>query len=465
MKTIKRKILTPFLVLILLIPLITLLIFNAAMRIYIGSRARAELKKTVQTMETLIKREFAENIVNMDEQSMGRAYLNINSALKASKLASNTELLYFNRNNQLVYPKKLTDTFLDDKLTSKLSEIMKSSEKNQIYTLSISGKRYIAVGYSLLKAAPQRSPYIIFVSSLNEADGFIRVIDLILLCIMSLEIIISIFIANNISNRISTPVKELLNVTDNIGKGEVVFNKPNTDIYEISQLGDSINNMAARLSAYDKAQKVFLQNASHELRTPLMSIQGYAEGIENGVLTDTKKAAGIINSESKRLNTLVEELLTLSRIENQTLNIEIERINLCDILKEYVQRLEGLALKEHKQILLNLSQNPVYIMADDTLLSQTVLNVASNCIRHGKKEITISLSAINSVAVMSIKDDGPGISEEDLPHIFERFYKGKAGNFGLGLAIAKSAIEFMNGSIKAQNTINGAEFIISLPMC
>lgn len=463
MKTIKKKMLTPFLVLIIVIPLVTLLIFNVTMRIYTGVHTRAELKNTVQTMETMIKRELAENAASLDDKSVSKSYLNINTALKASKLASSTEVIYFNRNGQLLYPKNTGNTFLNDKLISMISETMKNSKTNQTYSMNIGMKRYIAVGYKLVKSAPLRSPYIVFVSSLNEADGLIGIIDLILFSIMFLGIVISIFITNKVSNNISEPVRKLVGVTGSIGRGEAVVNQLNTDILEISQLEGSINDMASRLSANDKAQKAFLQNASHELRTPLMSIQGYAEGIESGVLEDTKKAARIIISESKRLNALVEELLTLSRIENQTIKIEMEKINLCDILKEYVSRLEGFALNKQKEIRLNLNSSPVYVMADDMLLTQVIMNVTSNCIRHGKREVTISLTAAVNTAVISIKDDGNGINESDLPHIFERFYKGKGGNFGLGLAIAKSAVEYMKGSIKAQNTPEGAEFIINLP--
>lgn len=464
MKTIKKKILTPFLVLIIVIPLVTLLIFNVATRIYTVSRAKADLKNTVKTMEGLIKTEIAKNAVNQDEKTAGSAYSNISTALKASKLSTDTEVIYFNRLGQVLFPKNTANTFLNDELISKVSETMKNVKANKVYSLRVGWKRYIVASYRLLKNAPLRSPYIVFVSSLNETNGLINVINLILLCIMALGILISVFIANIISNHISDPVRKLVNVTDNIGRGEIISVRQNTDILEIGQLSDSINKMSARLSAYDKSQKAFLQNASHELRTPLMSIQGYAEGIESGVLEDAKKAAGIISSESKRLNALVEELLTLSRIENETIKIEMEKINLCDILKEYVQRLNGLSLKEQKEIRLNLPDSPVFVSADDTLLYQVVMNVTSNCIRHGKKAVAITLSSNSSSAVISIRDDGNGISELDLPHIFERFYKGKGGNFGLGLAIAKSAIEHMKGSIKAQNTPNGAEFIISLPL-
>ncbi|NGX99710.1 MAG: HAMP domain-containing histidine kinase, partial [Candidatus Afipia apatlaquensis] len=280
MKTIKKKILTPFLVLIIVIPLVTLLIFNVAMRIYTVSRAKADLKNTIQTMEELIKKELRENAVNQDDILAGKAYSNISTALKASKLASTTEVLYFKWNGQLLYPKDTANTFLNNELISKISETMKNTKVNKVYSLRVGGKRYIAAGYRLVRRAPVRSPYIVFVSSLNEANGLIRIINLILLCIMALGIIIGVFIANIISNHISDPVRKLVNVTDNIGRGEVVFNGQNTDIQEIGQLSDSIKSMSVRLSAYDKSQKAFLQNASHELRTPLMSIQGYAEGIE-----------------------------------------------------------------------------------------------------------------------------------------------------------------------------------------
>lgn len=463
MKTIKKKILTPFLILIVIIPLATLLVFNAAIRIYTDIRAKSDLKNTVKTMETMIKKEIAENAADIYDQSSAKSYFNISNALKASKLAVNTEIIYFNKNGQLLHPKNTANTFLNNELIDKISGMMKNAKINKFYSFSIGFKRYIAVEYKLVKSTQMRSPYIVFVSSLNEADGFIRIVNLILLCITFLGIIIGIFIANIISNNISYPVNKLVSVTNNIGKGEIELNQQYTDITEINELSGSINDMAVRLSSYDKAQKTFLQNASHELRTPLMSIQGYAEGIESGVLDDTKKAASIINSESKRLNALVDELLTLSRIENQTIKVEIEKTNLCDILKEYVQRIEGFALKEQKEIRLNLCNSPIYAMVDDMLFFQVIMNVASNCIKHGKSMVAISLSIDNDVAVISVKDDGNGINENDLPHIFERFYKGKGGNFGLGLAIAKSAIECMNGSIKAQNTNSGAEFIINLP--
>ena len=201
---------------------------------------------------------------------------------------------------------------------------------------------------------------------------------------------------------------------------------------ELHELTQSMNDMSKRLTDLDKAQKLFLQNASHEIRTPLMSIQGYAEGISKGIFSDTTKSADIICEESKRLNQLVDELLTLSRIENNTDESEFYVLNLSDVMKEVVQKIEGYALREQKKINVMLPPDVIMIKANDALLSQAMINIISN---------------------------GDGIPVQDLPHIFDRFYKGKNGNFGLGLAIVKSAILSLKGSIRAYNE-NGAVFEI-----
>jgi signal transduction histidine kinase len=138
-------------------------------------------------------------------------------------------------------------------------------------------------------------------------------------------------------------------------------------------------------------------------------------------------------------------------------------LNLGDVLKEYGQRLGGLAAKLQKQLTLALPDAPVRVLADDTLLSQAVMNITSNCLRYAGHEANITLLQREGNAVIRISDDGDGVPEADLPHIFDRFYKGKGGNFGLGLAIAKSATEFMGGRVTAHNGAKGAVFELIFP--
>lgn len=223
--------------------------------------------------------------------------------------------------------------------------------------------------------------------------------------------------------------------------------------------------MSTRLKDYDETQKQFMQNASHELRTPLMSIQGYAEGIENDVFPDPKEAAQVIKKESLRLNKLVTELLTLSRIENHTYTHDLQIFNLSDLILDYLQRVNGLLMKSHLSLKTEFSEN-IFALLDEGLFSQTVINIISNAIRYAKNEIWIKtyLETIDGkeFSCVEISDDGEGIKSEELPHLFERFYKGSKGNFGLGLAISKSAMESMGGTLKAFNR-QGAVFLLQLP--
>lgn len=144
-----------------------------------------------------------------------------------------------------------------------------------------------------------------------------------------------------------------------------------------------------------------------------------------GVFPDTEKAAGIICKESKRLNNLVEELLTLSCIENKPYTSEMAKLNLSNMVKEYIQRVKGLALREKKEIITDIEDENVIVYADDKLLSQAIINVVSNCIRYANSAVIVKVFKSGSNAVIRIKDNGNGINEEDFPHIFERFYKGK----------------------------------------
>ncbi|MEI7885025.1 MAG: HAMP domain-containing sensor histidine kinase [Clostridia bacterium] len=448
MKSIKNSILTPFLAIIIIIPITTLLIFNIAMNIYVSNSAKQEIKNTIAAMNTIIKQEFLGNSFDFSNESViANAMFDISNAVKASKIAVNTDILLFNQQGKLIYPENYTNDLLLQKLATQ------NIISNKITTVKTDYGSYLVASKTL--AALQNAPIIIFVASLNSASGLILIINLILIVVMLLGISISIYIANVVSNNVSRATKTLCVITKNIGEEKFELLPLQTDILELNELTKSITQMGEKMQAQDKERKTFLQNASHALRTPLMSISGYAEGIENGVLTDVKKSAGIIKAEGKILNKLVDELLTLSRIESFSYEHELKILNLSDLLKDYKSSLDGIALKENKKITL-ISDEDIFILADESLLAQIVFNIAGNSLRYAKSELKIRLT--NKKLIIS--DDGDGIDEQDLPNIFERFYKGKQGNFGLGLAIAKSAVEFLGGNIKAYNHA-GAVFEIN----
>ena len=243
---------------------------------------------------------------------------------------------------------------------------------------------------------------------------------------------------------------------------------------EIGQLAEAFEDMASNIQEYDRNQKVFLQNASHELRTPLMCVRGYVEGIKDGVFTDTDSACTQILGQVDRMEKLVNDIVYLSKIETAEGMIEKEKCTLSDIVTESVSRVRGISLTANISVLVRDIPD-VSLYADPDSLAGAVTNILSNCMRYASSCIVVTSKLDKDSVSLFIYDDGPGISEDTLPHIFERFYKGKQGKFGLGLSIAKAVVEAHSGTIRAENrkalsdsdgeekTI-GALFEITLPL-
>jgi signal transduction histidine kinase len=465
MKTINAKILQPYLITILLLPCITILLFNISMRLYMEKSSRQELSNTVKGMEIMIKQQlidgFLDEIVENNNPAVYDKLLNLRSAIRLTRLAENTDFFILSATDKVLFPYSYDDSFMNSGIINKASSTLINISDNEIVEFNLGTKKYYAAQKHLSNR--NRSTRLVFISNGSSAKGFVQTVIIILLTIMITAAGISSYIAYRISKSISRPITRLAEGAKSIGHGDFIRLEDNTSSAELQELTSNMNEMSERLNNYDQVQKKFLQNASHELRTPLMSIQGYAEGIAEGVFTDTRKTALIICEESKRLNSLVEELLTLSRIENKSYSSEMTVINLSDITKEYVQKIHGYAIREKKSINLHIQNEKIPVKIDDNLLAQAIINITSNCIQYARSEVNIYLYSTNSEAVIKIADDGMGIDQNDLPHIFDRFYKGKKGNFGLGLSIALSIVEYMGGKITAYN-LDGAVFEIQLPL-
>jgi two-component system, OmpR family, sensor histidine kinase CssS len=461
MKTIRERISKPFLIIICVLPLVTMLLFNFTVTIYMNRNAKRELQNTVDGIEILIKQQLAEGILERSLANNSSALLDdlmsLRSALRLTRLTSNTEFLVVSGKGEVLFPNSYQDSFLNNELVGNALIKLDVANENKIVSLRIGMDKYFAT-YRSFTNSPAK---LVFISYSNSARKLIRFINLLLFGIILLAVGISSMIALRVSKTISLPITRLSNYAKRIGKGEFLSLNRDYSSVEVYELTENMNEMSERLKNHDLTQKNFLQNASHELRTPLMSIQGYAEGIANGVFSDSVHTAQIICEESRRLNTLVEELLTLSRIENRSYKGEFVSLNLSDMVKEYVQKINGYAIKEGKNLQLIIKEDPVAAWIDDSLLAQAVINILSNCIKYAKSEVTVTVYSDGPAAMIKISDDGNGIAPNDLPHIFERFYKGKQGNFGLGLSIAQSAVEYMGGSIRAYNE-EGAVFEIRL---
>ena len=210
-------------------------------------------------------------------------------------------------------------------------------------------------------------------------------------------------------------------------------------------------------------QQTFFQNASHELKTPLMAIQGYAEGIQAGVM-DAGGAAEVILAESDRMTELVEELLDISKIDMGRQQLALSEMDVRELLYDSIRAVEPTAAAGGIAIVPDFPEEPVMVKCDDAQMRRAVTNILTNGLRYARSELCLTCRPDKRNVIIRIQDDGDGIAEGDLPHIFERFYMGKSGKSGIGLALTREIIHLHKGTIRARNGDTGAVFEITLPM-
>ena len=205
----------------------------------------------------------------------------------------------------------------------------------------------------------------------------------------------------------------------------------------------------------------YFQNTSHELKTPIMSIQGYAEGIATGVLGDHEKAAEVIMAQSDRMSELVEEILILSKMDSGYADQTRESINLSDLLCDCLNRICPEAEQKGIALQVRLPEEKLEILGNEPQLDRAFGNIISNGLRYAKTTLRVEAIGERKWIRVEIRDDGDGIPPEDLPHIFDRFYKGAGGQHGIGLAITQEIVALHRGKIRAYSQ-DGAQFCVWL---
>ncbi|TQR21077.1 ATP-binding protein [Psychrobacillus vulpis] len=227
----------------------------------------------------------------------------------------------------------------------------------------------------------------------------------------------------------------------------------------------------------DKMRSDFVANVSHELRTPISMLQGYSEAIIDDVVTteeDRNEMIRIIYDESKRMGRLVTELLDLARLESGYLSIFKEEVSIIPTIERITQKFDQIAKEKNIRLYFDQKLNqPLLLQIDEDRMEQVLTNLIDNALRHTEENgsVIVRLSQVNKQLTIEVEDTGYGIPKEDLPYVFERFYKadkartrGKSGT-GLGLAIAKNIVERHEGNLSVESEQGtGTKFIIRLPI-
>lgn len=211
-----------------------------------------------------------------------------------------------------------------------------------------------------------------------------------MLMIMGAMAGVSIVLFWFVAGSISTPVSRLCEAARGIGEKKFKKVETGTNVKELYELENEINQMQDNLLKADEAERVFFQNASHELRTPLMSISGYAQGIQRGVFEDVSQAAGVILDERQPATEVVDGILTLTRMDQMRYQVVPVELGIREYIEDQIERLEGLAYQ--KKIKLEFLPGDEHkIISDVMLLGRAFSNVTSNCIRYAKEMVWISV--------------------------------------------------------------------------
>jgi len=264
------------------------------------------------------------------------------------------------------------------------------------------------------------------------------------------------------SGPITKPLRLLEYYACSLAQEEFDVPRIHSPIKEIEELADTFSFMAGELNRTTESRKAFFENASHDLRTPLMSIEGYAQGIHDQIVPDTAKAARIIVAESERMKEMIDGILTLSRLDARQQKITLVEVELVEFIQQIMTRLKGIAIATERSLIFEPADKEVFIHTDPYLLERACSNILVNAFRYADKHIYIDLHQTKQEIIIAIENDGRPLTKEDKDNIFRRFYKGEEGNFGIGLSIVKSAIEYIDGTVIADNGRYGARFALIL---
>lgn len=289
-------------------------------------------------------------------------------------------------------------------------------------------------------------------------------------------LIISIFIGTSLSiyfgNRFLKPIKELKTLTGEVAKGNFEVSLKDIPENEVGELIENFNIMVKELRKNEMLKVDFISNVSHEFKTPLSTIQGYATLLQDENLTDDEKNrySEIIFKATEKLTTLVNDILKISKLDNRKITIEKTTFELDEQIRESILSFER--IWSDKNIEFNIELENVNIIADKNLLLNVWNNLINNAIKYSKNNSTIDVSLFvdqSSMVNVIIQDYGCGISKENLPYVFEKFYQADKshnsdGN-GLGLALVKKIIELSKGNIEIESKVSeGTKVTVKLPL-
>jgi signal transduction histidine kinase len=286
-------------------------------------------------------------------------------------------------------------------------------------------------------------------------DAFREAIRTALVAGLLVALVAGFAVAFFVSNRIAGPVSRLAVAVRRIAGGHYAERVPVSGVGEIGELATAFNVMTASLEETERRRLQLVGDVAHELRTPLTTLDGYLEGLEDGVVAPTAETWHVLRGQTARLTRLVSDLQELWRAEAGRLPLQFEVLDARTLVGEVVGQFETAAAARRIVLDRQFPALAVPVRADPVRLGQALANYLSNALRYAPDGSTVRISVARQAAevLMSVRDEGPGLSAEQAAHVFERFYRvdpsrtRAEGGSGIGLAIVAALIEAMEGRV------------------
>jgi signal transduction histidine kinase len=283
----------------------------------------------------------------------------------------------------------------------------------------------------------------------------------------------AVIVSVALSARLSRPIRRLAQASRRIAAGRYAERVVVTSADEIGELADSFNSMAASLETTERRRLELVGDVAHELRTPLATLDGYLEGLEDGVIKPADATWTLLRQETTRMSRLVNDLQELWRAEARQLPLTLEAVDVDAVVAAAVERFSSVAAERGVAIDLETRRPHPSARADRGRLTQVVDNLLSNAVRYTAEGTTVIVDVQGDAesVTLSVADEGPGLTEDQRVKVFERFYRidpsrsRALGGSGIGLAIAKALVGLMDGRIWAESEGpgRGATFRVVLP--
>ena len=313
-----------------------------------------------------------------------------------------------------------------------------------------------------------------FITSLKTIDAQIYTFIAIVVLIYIIALGFVTFSGSFFVRTIVVPVRKINDVTKAFTQGNIDarIELQGDERDEINELADSVNNMLNEVSATDKIKNDFITTVSHELRTPLTAIKGWGEMLRELGPDDielTKRGTDIIISESERLSQLVEELLNFSRLQNGTLSLRLEKIDVLAELDETIFVFKERSKRDGIELTYSAPDLPAPMMADPNRIKQVFVNILDNAFKYTEQGGMVSVEAFidGERLIIQVLDTGCGIAQEDLPNVKMKFYKAniQVRGSGIGLAVVDELVKMHNGTLDIQSKLGiGTTVTIILPI-